>query len=47
MQSRPEKGLPGSLRGLYEFVLAAWVCAGQQHAEMWREVQMGLSKRAM
>ena len=43
MQSRPGKGLPGSLGGLYEFVPAVWVCA-------WRDVeavQVGLSKQAI
>lgn len=47
MQSRAEKGLPGSQRGLYEFVPVVWVCAGRQPGEMWRQVQVGLSKRTM
>lgn len=47
MQSRAEKGLPGSQRGLYEFVPSVWVCAGRRPGEMWRQVQVGLSKRAI
>lgn len=35
MQSRPEKGLPGSLRGLYEFVPGLGVCG----AAAWRGVE--------